>query len=578
MTGRGPETLRPPDAVWHEPPSVDVDVVDVLVEELRLPRPLCTLLAVRGHVDPERAKDFLRPRLEHRADPALLADGPEAAARISAAIDAGETILLHGDYDVDGICATALLARWLTRLGARVVPFVPHRLKDGYDFSDAGVAAAQTNEATLVVTVDCGTVAHDAVARAGAAGIDVIVTDHHQPGATLPPAVAVVNPHRVDCTYPFDDLCGTGIAFALAELVARERNVPTDGLIELLDLVALATVADLVPLRGENRVLVHFGLRRFVDSRVPGVRALLEVAGVDPSEINAGHLGFQLAPRINAVGRIGDAKEGLELLLTDDDARAAELAGRLDVLNTERRDEDQRTLEEALEQLADSFDPTRDFGVVIAGEGWHPGVIGIVASRVVDRVHRPVVMLALGPDGGRGSARSVPGFHLYEALSACAEHLERFGGHEQAAGMDIHRDAIPAFRDHFNAESERRFDGTPPRPSRRPDAAIQLDDIDTSLVHWLGYLGPHGIGNRGPLFHARGVMLDGAREVGTNHLKVSLRAGSTRLEGIGFGLWDRFVDASLEEGRWDVLFRLERNEWRGRVSAQAKLVDLQRAS
>lgn len=578
MTGRGPESLRPPDAVWHDPPPVDSGVVDTLVAELRLPRPLCTLLAVRGHSDPARAKDFLRPRLEHRADPALLADGPKAADRISAAIDAGETILVHGDYDVDGICATALLTRWFTRLGARVAPFVPHRLNDGYDFSAAGVAAAQAHGASMVVTVDCGTVAHEAVAQAGELGIDVIVTDHHQPGEVLPPALAVVNPHRVDCAYPFSDLCGTGIAFALGELVGRARGVTTDGLIELLDLVALATVADLVPLRGENRVLVHFGLRRFAESRVPGVRALMNVAGVDPSEINAGHLGFQLAPRINAVGRIGDAKEGLQLLLSEDEARAEELAGRLDALNTERREEDQRTLDEALDQLADSYDPERDFGVVIAGEGWHPGVIGIVASRVVDRVHRPVVMLALGPDGGRGSARSIPGFHLYDALAACAEHLDRFGGHEQAAGMDIRADVIPAFRAHFNAEAERRFAGSPPRPTRRPDAGIELGDVDTGLVHWLGYLGPHGIGNRGPLFRARGVMLDGAREVGTNHLKVSLRHGGARLDGIGFGLWDRFVGAGLEEGRWDVLFRLERNEWNGRVTAQAKLVDLKRAS
>lgn len=538
---------------------------------------MCALLAVRGFEEPEAAKAYLRPRLDHRADPGLLADGRVAAGRIASAIEAGQTILVHGDYDVDGICATALLTRWLRTLGGQVVPFVPHRLRDGYDFSAAGVKAARDAGASLVVTVDCGTVAHDAVAAAGAAGIDVIVTDHHQPGETLPDAVAVVNPHRSDCSYPFPDLCGTGVALRLGELVAEACGRSADGLLDYLDLVALATVADLVPLRGENRVLVHYGLRRFPTTVVPGVSALLRVADVDPTEVTAGHLGFQVAPRINAVGRLGDAAEGVELLLTDDPGTADRLASHLDALNTQRRDEDLRTLDEVLASLETRFDPERDFGVVVAGEGWHPGVIGIVASRVVERVHRPVVLISIGPDGARGSARSIPDFHLHEALTVCSAHLERFGGHAQAAGLDIDPDRIDAFAADFNEEARQRLSGETPRPRRRADADIALDLVDPRLVHWLSYLGPHGIGNPGPVFRAAGVTLDGVREVGTNHLKLSLRSGTSRLDGIGFGMWSRFEGRGLTEGRWDVLFRLERNEWRGQVSAQAKLIDLRRS-
>lgn len=577
MNGGGATSLRPPEAIWSDPPAADEAAVDDLMRALRLPRPLCSLLVVRGHDVVDDAKDFLRPRLDQRADPALLADGVRAAQRIVRAIDGGETILVHGDYDVDGICAAALLTRWLRSLGGRVEAFVPHRLRDGYDFSMSGVAEAQRVEATLVITVDCGTVAHASIAAAGERGIDVIVTDHHQPGASLPDAVAIVNPHREDCAYPFKDLCGAGLAFRLAELVAAESGRPSQELLELLDLVALATVADLVPLHGENRVLVHYGLRRFAASRVVGIGALLEVAGIDPAEVTSGQLGYQVAPRINAVGRIGEARDGLELLLTEDSAVAGSLGAHLDELNTRRREEDQRTLDEAVAWLVQHYRADRDFGVVVAGEGWHPGVIGIVASRVVERIHRPVVLIALDGEEGRGSARSIPGFHLFEALQACSEHLGRFGGHRQAAGMDIRAEHVEAFRDHFNGEAEKRLEGRPPRPKRMPDADLLLDDVNTELVHWLAYLGPHGIGNPGPLFRARGVMFDGAREVGSNHLKVALRAGHARVDAIGFGMWDRVADASPGEGEWDVLFRLERNEWKGRVSAQAKLIDVRRA-
>jgi len=544
------------------------------MKELRLPRSICAVLVARGQTDPEEAKRFLRPTVELLPDPALLADGETAAARIARAVRSGEMIFVHGDYDVDGICATALLTRWLRSQGGRVTPFVPHRLRDGYDFTSAGLDAAEAAKATLIVTADCGSVAHDTVAEAADRGIDVIVSDHHTVKDELPLALAVVNPQRPDCAYPDKGLCGAGLAWKLAWLVAVALDVDTEPLYDYLDLVALATVADLVPLRGENRTLVHYGLRRFADSSVPGVRALLRQTGVDGAAITSGQIGYVVAPRINAAGRIGESADALRLLLTDDEAEASELAGQLDEINTRRRDEDQRTLESALGQLDATFDPERDFGVVIAGDGWHPGVIGIVASRVVERIHRPVVLLTFDGETGRGSARSIPGFHLYDALAACSGHLGRFGGHRQAAGMDIARGSVDAFRMAFNEEARVRLADDELRPVLKPDVDLSLDEVDLQTIHWLGYLGPHGMGNAGPLFRLQGVRLEGARVVGSNHLKVALARGGQRLEGIGFGLADRFHPDGLGNGEYDALVRLERNEYRGRVTPQAKLVDL----
>jgi single-stranded-DNA-specific exonuclease len=532
------------------------------------------VLASRGLSDVEEAKRFLRPRLEDLHDPSELADGPRAAERIARALSSGEPILVHGDYDVDGICGTALLTRWLRSLGGTVVPFVPHRLRDGYDFSRAGLDAARRAEAGLIVTVDCGTTAHETIREATASGIDVVVTDHHTVGARMPDAWAFVNPQRVDCPYPEKGLCGTGVAYKVCELVGAAMGGGPSAPAEYLDLVALATVADLVPLTGENRVLVTFGLRRMAHTRVRGIEALLQVSGLSPQEVTAGKLGFVVAPRINAAGRVGESADALELLLAEDASRCEILAVQLEATNKVRKDEDGRTLDEALELLAQSYDPNREYGVVLAAEGWHPGVIGIVASRVVERIHRPVVMVALDGESGRGSARSIPGFHLHEALTECAGHLKRYGGHRAAAGMDIDRDALPAFRDAFNRVARERLDADDLHPVLRPDMTLPLTEINLDLVHWMGYLGPHGIGNPGPLFLAPGVSLQGVRSVGQGHLKASLRGDGGALEAIGFGLAERHPAESLHDRPYDVLFRLERNEWRGVAKPQARLADL----
>jgi len=566
--------LKPPDPEWLAPASPDPSVVQRLQEELRLPAALCAVLAVRERTDPDEAKRFLRPAWDRLHDPSTLADGLAAARRIADAVRAGETILVHGDYDVDGICSTALLTRWLRHLGGTVEPFVPHRLRDGYDFGPAGLARAREVGASLIVTADCGSVAHDTVDEARGAGIDVVVTDHHTISGEVPAANAVVNPNRTDCPYPFKGLCGAGLAFKVCQLVGGELGADPEDLLCYLDLVALATVADLVPLQDENRILVRFGLRRFSQTHVPGVAALLEVSAVEAASVTAGNLGYTVAPRINAAGRIGESADALRLLLTEDADEASRLAAQLDATNRTRQSEDRRTLDEALEILEGSYDPQRDFGVVLAAEGWHPGVIGIVASRVVERIHRPAVLLALGEDGGRCSARSIPGFHLYDALAVCAPLLRRFGGHKQAAGMDVDLERVDEFRHAFNAEAERRLEGRVPRPTLRTDLVLDLAEADLGLVHWLEYLGPHGMGNPRPVFLGRAVYLEKAREVGAGHLKVSLRQGAHVLDAIGFGLAVGHPPDELTDGPYDVAFRLERNEWRGVARVQANLVGL----
>jgi single-stranded-DNA-specific exonuclease len=580
VTLRGTPLPPPPDPVWEAVDPLPADRVEALAEELSLPAALCAALVARGWGEAESARRYLRPLLEHLHPPEALPDAPKAAARLEEALDRGETILVHGDYDVDGVCAAALLTRVLRELGGTVVPFVPHRTRDGYDLGSAGVEAAARAGATLLLTCDSGIAAHQAVEEAAARGIEVIVTDHHTPGETLPPALAVVNPVRRDSDYPEATLCGTGVAFQLARLLARRRGVPDETLYPLLALVALATVADLVPLEGENRILVRYGLRYLSHTRIPGLLALLEVSGlVDPAQgvgpIDAGQVGFVLAPRINAVGRMADADTALRLLLTEDEGEARRLAQELDGANRDRKEEDQRVLHEALTALAASYDPARDLGVVVAGEGWHPGVIGIVASRVVERIHRPVVLVALDGGKGRGSARSVPGVHLYDALAACRTHLLRFGGHRQAAGMDLATEALEPFRAAFREAVRGQLDGRPPVPRLPGGTPLALGEATGELHRLVEYMAPFGIGNPRPVFRIQGVEVSGTpREVGDGHLKLRLREGGRELEAIGFGLARRRPPEALTGTRVDALFQLRTNEYRGRVTLQARLLDL----
>lgn len=574
--------LAPLRPEWHLAEAPEPAALDRLASELRLPPAIAGLLVARGYTDPAGARDFLRPRPDQIHPPGSLAGMEEALLRLERAHARQETILIHGDFDVDGICATALLVRALGAMGLRTEPFIPNRLRDGYDLTAAGVRAARLSGATLIITVDCGIVAHEAVAQAGALGIDVIVTDHHTPAATLPAAVAVINPQRSDCRYPGHELAGVGVAYKVAVALAERLGYPVERLHAYLDLVALATVADLAPLTAENRALVRWGLNVLARTPNPGLRALLRACGLGgAAEISAGQVGFILAPRLNAAGRMGDAMRGVRLLLTDDPHEAEALAGGLELENRRRQELDQETLAEALALLEESYDPRHDHAVVLASEDWHPGVIGIVASRIVERIHRPTILVALGQGEGRGSGRSIPGFHLQEALQQCAPHLLRFGGHRAAAGCSLAASELAAFRTTFNRVARERLGPELLRPQLRIDALLPLEQANSELVRILTHFAPFGIGNPAPTFAAYGVRVEGKpRQVGSNHLKLVLGGGGKTLDAIGFGMAERSAEFA---GRIDVAFKLEENRWRGRdgverTTVQARLVDVRPAA
>lgn len=554
--------------VLDDPPTAEL--IGVLARGLGVAPSLAALLARRGLESPEAARQFLRPQLDQLADPYTLAGMAEAVEAIVRAVRAGTGIFVHGDYDVDGQCATALLTRALRAAAVPVTPFLPHRLRDGYDLGVAGVAAARAAGAGMILTCDCGITAVGAVAEARKAGLEVVVTDHHLPGPVLPDATAIVDPQRADDTSGLRQLCGTGIAFKLVQALVPALGLPANLPYHFLDLVALATVADIVPLVGENRVLVRHGLKLLTESRWPGVRALIRASGLEGKEIRAGQVGFILGPRLNAAGRVGDANDGLRLLLTDSEAEASRIAMQLEKLNVERQGLDQRILEEAVNQVEKERDPERDTALVLASDAWHPGVVGIVASRVVERYGRPAFLIALDGDLGKGSGRSISRFDLHAALHRCGDLLERFGGHQMAAGLTLRRDQLEPFRERFAAVAREQLTPDDLGPEQRVDLVLDLSEADADLEKLCRHLEPCGMGNPNPVFGARAVRLEGSRRVGGGHLKATLAGAGGRLAAIGFNWADRAPRTDLV----DVAFRLEQNEWQGEVTLQARIVAL----
>jgi single-stranded-DNA-specific exonuclease len=530
------------------------------------------VLVQRGFGSPDQAKLFLRPSLDELSDPFLLKDMDVAVKLIAEAACAGQTVFVHGDYDVDGQSAAALLTRFLRLAKVNVVPFVPHRMRDGYDFGPAGLAAALDCGASLVITCDCGVTAIETVARAKEAGLQVVITDHHLPGE-LPPADAVIDPRRPDCESPSKELCGAGVAFKLTQALCGELGLADNVPLHLLDLVAMATVADIVPLVGENRVLVRFGLKMIEQTRWPGLRALVQVTGLAGKPIRAGHVGYVLGPRLNAAGRLGDAKDGLRLLLTDDDAEAHDLARDLDTANARRQEVDERILDEAVDMIEHTVDLDATYGLVLSKDGWHAGVIGIVASRVVERYHRPTIMVALDGDEGKGSGRSIPGFNLHDALKRCAGHLERWGGHKAAAGVTIKSANLDPFKTAFNQVARAELTAEDLVPTQRIDIVGTVDSFDGDLERLMRHLEPCGAGNPGPVLGVERALAKTPAIVGHNHLKFTLDDGTGQLPAIGFGWGDR-VDKRWLRKPVDVALRLDRHEWRGRSTLQAQVVDI----
>jgi single-stranded-DNA-specific exonuclease len=563
-------------ARWLLPSEPDPAVVAVLHEELRLPRALCRLLAIRDYGAPEEAKTYLRPRLEQLHDPNCLTDLDRAVERITVALREHETILVHGDYDVDGICSTTLTVRAIRSLGGNVVPFIPRRLQDGYDLTDAGVRAARDVGAKLVITCDCGTSAHGPIATLQSEGIDVIVTDHHLPSSALPPAYAILNPKRPGCTSRDKDLAAVGVAFKLALALTQSLGGNVNQIYGMLDLVALATIADIAPLRGENRVFVRYGLKLLNEANRPGIRAMIRAAGLDRKQLTSGRVGFVLAPRLNAAGRLGSALRGVELMMAATDAEANPIARELEELNARRQEIDRATLNEAREMVL-ALDLPSTFGIVLAQRGWHPGVIGIVASRIVEEFGRPTMLIAIDGDEGKGSGRSITGFDLHQGLSECRDLFIRFGGHTMAAGVTIAADQIPAFAARFNEVAASQLTPDDLVPELRVDLEIGFDQIDEELEALLRHVEPCGVKNPSPVFVTRGVTVAAPpRVVGKDGLKLRLHDAGRELVALGWGMGPRGKELDVGVAI-DVAFRLERDEWNGQSQLQMRLADFRTA-
>ncbi len=538
------------------------------------------LLVNRRITDPAEADAFLNPGLHHLHDPFGLPDMDKAARRIADAIARGETIFVYGDYDVDGVTSTALYVRTLTALGAKLIFKVPHRKRDGYDIKAPSIDWAHEQGATLIVTSDCGIQARDAVAHANGLGMTVIVTDHHEPGETLPDAYAVVNPHRHDSTYPFPNLAGVGVAFKTMQAVVRLRTPEHEGayLNKFLDLVACGTVADVMPLLGENRVFASLGLQALARTRKVGLRALLEGARVDTSKpLTTRDIGFGLGPRINAVGRLDDAAVALDLLLTGDPEQARALVEQMNACNLERQSEQKRILAEALAQIQG-----RDLDglpvLVVASPGWNAGVVGIVAGKLVDAFHRPSIVIGVDAAGltGKGSARSIPGFDLFRGIQHCKDLLSSCGGHEMAAGLSLDMGNLAAFEQRLHAHADLVLTPEDLLPMLSHDGEIDPSQLSVALLDEWARLAPFGQANPEPCFVSRDLLICEAKRMGKDlsHLKMRVRAEAmdpTDCVGWGFGDWTDRIGPGDTLG---ALYAPQINEWNGRRNLQLVVKDI----
>jgi len=545
-----------------------------LARDLPVPPLVARLLLIRGLHGPA-AGEFLSGRLAELPDPLLLPDMERAAGRVAAAVQCGETVAVHGDYDVDGITGTTLLVEGLRACGATVDYHIPLRLKDGYGLSAAALEAAAAAGIRLVISVDCGVSAHDEAQLARKLGLDLVITDHHQPPPDLPEAFAIVNPQRSESTFPFRDLAGVGVAFFLLAAVRRILREsgwfamrPEPDIREVLDLVALGTIADLVPLQGVNRTLTRIGLSLLDSGARQGVRALKEVAGV--KSVNCGAVGFQLAPRLNAAGRLEDAARGVELLLELDRNKALETARLLDRFNRERQQIELQTLAEALAMVA-TLPADRTHSIVLARDDWHSGVIGIVASRLVEKFYRPTVLIALDGEGGKGSARSIRGVHLYRTLQECAASLLAFGGHEMAAGLSLARDQVARFTQGFEEAARAALTDNDLTPVLLYDGEALLAELDLEQVTTLERLSPFGMGNPEPVLLIEKIRARQLQRVGEGHLRFIACQGGESHPAIAFGMATRQADF---QGDVDLLVSPQVNRYNGREMVQLRVRDV----
>lgn len=560
---------------WQILNKHDREQISQFASQLNSSPILARVLLNRGIEDIETARLFFRPKFEDLHDPFLMVGMQDAVARVSRALMNKERILIYGDYDVDGTTATSMLLHFFKALGHPADFYVPDRLSEGYGLSESGILQARENGYTLIVTVDCGITAIAEIELAHSLDIDVIVCDHHQPGCKLPPATAILNPKRSDCLYPFKELAGVGVAFKLAQALQRHLKLEESVLFGLVEFVALGSAADIVPLLDENRIFVKFGLRNLSCTQHLGVRALLTSSGIYGQEIGTGQVVFIIAPRINAVGRLGDAGRAVRLLTTENAQQAQNIASILEAENRHRRNIDEETFNEAVEMIESSYDPEKERVLVLSREGWHPGVIGIVASRIAEKYYRPTVMIATENGIGKGSARSIPRFDIYEALKSCGEFMVEFGGHKYAAGLSIKSENIRGFRKRLNEVASDSLDEEILVPKLWIDEEIRLGAIKPDVLKLLNRMAPFGPQNMRPVFMSRGLEVVGTPTiVGRNHLKFKVRQDGRVFDAIGFNLGDLLYRISSGERNVEMVYCIEENEWRDRKRIQLRVKDL----
>jgi single-stranded-DNA-specific exonuclease len=562
--------------IWQSM-SCDDARIEGLTKELGVSRTTARLLCIRGLDEPDAASRFLTPSLDHLHDPCLLTDMGVGVERILEAIARQERIAVHGDYDVDGVTSTVILRRALELLGADVTHFIPERLRDGYGLQPAALDRLHGEGVRLVISVDCGIRGIEAAAHARALGIDLIITDHHEPDAALPQAVAVINPKRHDCRYPDKNLAGVGVALkvvqALCARSGRESWLPA-----FVKVAAIGTLADVVPLVGENRVIAKLGLAML--SKGPhkvGLRSLLEVCGLAGKEIDSYHIGFVLAPRVNAAGRMSTPDIAARLLLAADEAmgtEARELAEQLDVENVRRQQEEAEIVAQARKIVETDLEVGSRTVLVVAGEGWHRGVIGIVASKLVDAFHRPAIVLSIDGDVAHGSCRSIPSFNMLAGLESCAELMIKFGGHKQAAGLTIETARIRELRSRVNDFADGCLEPDDLRPRLWIDDTLTFRSIDEQIASELSRLAPFGAGNPCPLFRSSRVeIIDGPRRVKDRHLKMAFRQEGRVMRGIAWRASERETFVAEHRAAIDLAFSLEQDTWNGERYLQLSVAD-----
>ena len=560
---------------WNLSPKQNLETVTHLAQALGIDPLLSSLLVQRGITTFDQAKRFFRPSLEELHDPFLLQDMDLAVKRIQQAIEAQENILVYGDYDVDGTTSVALLSSYLKTYYPNIATYIPDRYDEGYGVSYKGIDFAQDNDITLIIALDCGIKAIEKVAYASKKGIDFIICDHHRPGAKLPKAVAVLDPKRDDCSYPYKELCGCGVGFKLIQALGAQRGQTIEDLLLYLDLVATAIGADIVPVTGENRVLAYYGLQVINSNPRVGYQAILKQ--VNKSTLTITDVVFIIAPRINAAGRMKHGNHAVRLLVESDLEKAAQWASEIELFNADRRDADKQITKEALAQIIKANEQENNTTVVYK-EHWHKGVIGIVASRLIETYYRPTLVFTKSGDMLAASARSVKGFDVYNALEGCAQYIEQFGGHKYAAGLTLQEKDYPDFKAQFEKVVSKTIDPKLLNPEINIDAQLDLVAITPKFHRILKQFAPFGPGNRQPVFMTQNLKDTGyGKCVGADktHLRLTVKqVNSKAIVGIGFGLGDK-KDTACSDTSFKAVYCIDENLWQGKVSLQLRIKDIQ---